>query len=175
MPQQERWQNRNSNFTISISSRKRRFPSNRYRNRKPDHLSGRAFINIATYHFVFRLPSALRSDSVFQSKTGLPNGHPNVFDKPSCRAVLAWAMPRREKGHENEPKKVIATSAITFFRVVGTSGFEPLTSCLSSKRSEPTELCPRDASSRNNKKPSEQTGGHFVVGAEGFEPPTLCL
>ena len=29
-------------------------------------------------------------------------------------------------------------------RVVGTSGFEPLTSCLSSRRSKPTELCSRD-------------------------------
>ena len=43
----------------------------------------------------------------------------------------------------------IAVSGV--FGIVGTSGFEPLTSCLSSRRSKPTELC---SLRRHMKKPS---------------------
>ena len=60
----------------------------------------------------------------------------------------------------------IAVSGV--FGTVGTSGFEPLTSCLSSRRSKPTELC-------SLHKKTIFRDGCNLVGAEGFEPPTLCL
>ena len=63
----------------------------------------------------------------------------------------------------------IAVSGV--FGIVGTSGFEPLTSCLSSRRSKPTELC-----SLHEKAACIAVSGCFrLVEAEGFEPPTLCL
>ncbi len=45
--------------------------------------------------------------------------------------------------------------------LVGCTGIEPVTSCLSSMRSEPTELTPR--SKDKDKKRSEFVGGSFVA------------
>ncbi len=68
--------------------------------------SGRAFINVATYHFVFRLPSALRSDSVFQSKTGLPNGHPNFPISRVAEPCLHGLCRDEKKGMKMNQKRL---------------------------------------------------------------------
>ena len=55
---------------------------------------------------------------------------------------------------------------LSFVTLVGNTGFEPVTSCLSSKRSKPTELIAQKKSFSNH---------WSFVGDTGFEPVTPCL
>ena len=90
-----------------------------------------------------RPPPGLRnpnSNGIFRKNVDIHNG-----DLRHCRKSAGTGEPA--PGHtdtRNAPnEKRPARCAGRFSPTVGTSGFEPLTSCLSSRRSKPTELCSR--------------------------------
>ena len=76
--------------------------------------------------------------------------HTPVAGKKAFGVQIGLLCTPIPKVHRPQNEKGTCVSASAFLRVVRLSRFELLTSCLSSKRSEPTELKPRLGLQRYN-------------------------